>query len=123
MSKVSRLITGVALSLTLLSGAVAQDHHDDHSHDRHSRGDHNHHNQERHNEQHEGNHYVHHGDWRRGHRLNHDDWARGERVDYRQHHLRRPRRGYEWRQVDGNYVLAAVTTGLIASVLNASSVR
>ena len=41
-------------------------------------------------------------------------------INYRDHHLRRPPRGYEWRQVDGNYVLAAITTGLIASILLAN---
>jgi len=62
-------------------------------------------------------HWVRHDDWRRGHRLSHDDWARGSRIDYRSHHLRRPPRGYEWREVDGNYVLAAAATGLIASII------
>ncbi len=64
--------------------------------------------------------YRHHADWRKGHRMAHGDWARGQRVDYRSHHLRAPPRGYEWRQVDGNYVLAAAATGLIASVIAAS---
>ena len=61
--------------------------------------------------------YVRHDDWRRGHRMRHEDWARGQRVDWHRHHLRRPPRGYEWREVDGNYVLAAVATGLIASII------
>lgn len=64
-----------------------------------------------------GGHYVRHDDWRRGHRMRHDDWSRGQRVDWHRHHLRRPPRGYEWREVDGNYVLAAVATGLIASII------
>jgi Ni/Co efflux regulator RcnB len=34
--------------------------------------------------------------------------------------LRAPPHGYEWRMVDGNYVLAAVATGVIASVVAAS---
>ena len=58
--------------------------------------------------------------WRQGGRIDHNDWNRGARVDYRAHHLRAPPRGYEWRQVDGNYVLAAAATGLIASVLLAN---
>jgi len=44
---------------------------------------------------------------------------RGEHINYREHHLRAPPRGYEWRMVDGNYVLAAVATGVIASVVAA----
>lgn len=65
-------------------------------------------------------HYVHHREWKKGHRIGHDDWNRGAQVDWHSHHLRRPPRGYEWREVDGNYVLAAVATGIIASVIIAS---
>ncbi|HLZ76578.1 RcnB family protein [Phenylobacterium sp.] len=61
--------------------------------------------------------YVRHDDWKKGHRLAQEDWSRGQRIDYRQNHLRAPPRGYEWREVDGNYVLAAVATGLIASII------
>lgn len=56
-------------------------------------------------------------DWRRGGYVSYSDWHRGYVVDYRRHHLRRPPYGYEWRRVDNNYVLAAVATGLIASVI------
>jgi Predicted integral membrane protein len=49
--------------------------------------------------------------------LRHEDWARGRAIDWRARHLRRPPRGYEWREVDGNYVLAAVATGIIAGVI------
>lgn len=54
--------------------------------------------------------------WQRGQRLPAN--YRGQAVDYRRHHLRAPPRGYQWRQVDNTYVLAALTTGLIAEVLN-----
>jgi len=95
-----RLRKALALStlvLTLSGGiAVAQDHHDN-------------------------DHYVHHNDWKKGGRISHDDWNRGQQVDYHQHHLNAPPRGYEWRSVDGNYVLAAVATGVIASVIMASA--
>jgi Ni/Co efflux regulator RcnB len=59
----------------------------------------------------------HHPEWRKGQRMSQNDWQRGQRVDYRAHHLRAPPRGYEWREVDGNYVLAAAATGLIASII------
>jgi Ni/Co efflux regulator RcnB len=58
-----------------------------------------------------------HPDWRKGGHIARNDWGRGVHVDYRAHHLRTPPRGYEWREVDGNYVLAAVATGLIASII------
>lgn len=58
-----------------------------------------------------------HDEWRKGARMGRDDWNRGRRIDWRENHLRRPPRGYEWREVDGNYVLGAVATGLIASVI------
>ena len=56
-------------------------------------------------------------DWRRGGYVGRGDWDRGYRVDYRRYHLSRPPYGYEWRRVNDNYVLAAVATGLIASVI------
>lgn len=135
MSKVSKLVTVVVLSLALLPlGSFAQDRLDGHSQDHHSEDHHfqedrNRHQPDRREDNFQGNHhdynrhYVRHREWRRGHRMNPEDWNRGERIDYRRHHLRRPRRGYEWRQVDGNYVLAAVATGLISSVINASAGR
>jgi Ni/Co efflux regulator RcnB len=89
------------LAMTLTGGiAVAQDHHDD---------------------QHDNHHYVRHDDWKKGEHMRHEDWNRGERVDYRHYHLQEPPHGYEWREVDGNYVMAAVATGVIASVVIASA--
>ena len=63
--------------------------------------------------------YVHHEEWKKGAKMRDEDWKRGEQVNYRDHHLRAPPHGYEWRMVDGNYVLAAVATGVIASVVAA----
>jgi Ni/Co efflux regulator RcnB len=40
--------------------------------------------------------------------------------DYRRHGLRAPPRGYRWQRVDDSYILAAVATGLIASVIIAN---
>ena len=66
--------------------------------------------------------YVRHDEWKHGYHMSHDDWNRGQRVDnWRAYHLRQPPRGYEWREVDGNYVLAAVATGVVASVVAAST--
>ena len=59
-----------------------------------------------------GNHH-----WRRGQRMGYNDWSSATPVDYRQHHLRAPPRGYEWRERNGQYVLAAITTGLIFSII------
>jgi len=61
-----------------------------------------------------------HRGWHKGERIGRNDWNRYERLDYRREHLRRPPRGYEWRRVDNDYVLAAVATGLIASVIAGS---
>jgi Ni/Co efflux regulator RcnB len=114
MNKIGKFFTVSALSLTLLTSvSFAQDHHDDHPQDHHDDyAQHDH-----------GDHYVRHDDWKKGRRMNSADWSRGQRIDYRQYHLSAPRRGYEWRQVDGNYVMAAVATGLISSVVIASSVH
>ena len=61
-----------------------------------------------------------HDEWKKGYHMRNEDWSRGQAVDWRARHLRRPPRGYEWRQVDGNYVMAAVATGIIASVIAGS---
>jgi Ni/Co efflux regulator RcnB len=116
-----RLLTSV-LALSLLTGtaASADPHGGKHGdngryddgrydkHDRYERGRHD-----------NGNHYG-----QRKHQ-----WARGERlpsyyyrdrgyyVDYRVYHLRQPPRGYQWVRVDNDYVLIALTTGLIASII------
>jgi Ni/Co efflux regulator RcnB len=52
-----------------------------------------------------------------------EDWNRARPIDYRQYHLSPPPHGYEWRSVDGNYVLAAVASGVIASAIVASTVH
>lgn len=67
--------------------------------------------------------YVRHDDWKKGSHISQQDWNRGRQVDYRQYHLSAPPRGYQWREVDGNYVLAAAATGVIASAIVASSVH
>ena len=58
--------------------------------------------------------------WQRGQRIGQGDWGSAQPVDYRQHHLRRPPSGYEWRQSNGQYVMAAVATGVIASASRSS---
>ena len=55
--------------------------------------------------------------WRNGDRIGHNDWNNAQPVDYRAHHLRQPPDGYEWRESNGQYVLAAVATGVIASII------
>ncbi|HEY1986525.1 MAG TPA: RcnB family protein [Terracidiphilus sp.] len=108
MTRFHRALAIAALAATTLGGtAFSQDHHDDRDRDHHD----------------EHHAYVHHDEWRKGANMRHEDWDRGARVDYRTYHLRRPPHGYEWREVDGNYVLAAVATGLIASVVVASTVH
>lgn len=63
---------------------------------------------------HDNHHYVRHDEWRKGYHLRDEDWRRGEHIDYRQYHLHAPPRGYEWREIDGNYVLANSTSGVIS---------
>lgn len=65
----------------------------------------------------------------RGYANPHAEWRRGGRVpteyrgrqyvvnDWRGHHLQQPQRGYQWVGVGGDFVLAAVATGLIAQIV------
>ena len=115
-----RLLTATAAALIALASAGASlaqpyDRQHDQQGDHRDRGDHGDRGDHNGYAGHSG--YVRHDDWRRGHRMERADWDRGERVDWRSHHLRHPPRGYEWRNVDGNYVLAAAATGLIASIV------
>jgi Ni/Co efflux regulator RcnB len=58
-------------------------------------------------------------------------WSRGERMppdyrgvyvsDYHRYHLKAPPPGHQWRRVDDRYVLIAVATGVIASVILANN--
>ena len=119
------LIAAAALALPALS--MAQDRHDD-RHDDH-RDDHhpqvNHHlPPARADWQHDG---YRHDDYRgagpshefyRGGRLPAEYRGRTYVVDdWRVHHLSQPPRGYHWVQAGSDYVLAAITTGVILDVL------
>lgn len=87
MNALCRAFAVSTLALTLTGGiAVAQDHPD-------------------HQDQHQQ--YVKHNEWKKGQHIRNEDWSRGQAVsDWQSHHLRRPPAGYEWRMIDGNYVMA-----------------
>jgi Ni/Co efflux regulator RcnB len=81
MKKLHTILALTILSTSLMGGAAfAQDHHDNHA-------------------------YVEHKEWKRGAVIKHEDWERAEHVDWHQYHLNAPPAGYEWRLVDGQYVL------------------
>ena len=116
-----RLVTSSVLAVMALSliggSALAQDHphdgapppgHDGHDMGGHDSGGHG-------SGAHRGWHDQ--SDWRRGGHVAYDDWHNAPPVDYHAHHLRRPPHGYEWRESNGNYVLAAVATGAIISII------
>ncbi|HWE84739.1 MAG TPA: RcnB family protein [Terracidiphilus sp.] len=93
-------VSTLALSFACGPALIAQDqdHHGDQ--------------RDRHHDQ-----YVRHDEWKRGQHMRHEDWDRGQRVqDWRAHHLRNPPRGYEWRDLDGQYVLAT-PDGVIFQVI------
>ena len=57
-------------------------------------------------------------EWRRGGRVPTEYRGRNYVVnDWRGHHLNAPPRGYQWVGVGGDYVLAAIATGLIAQII------
>lgn len=99
MNRFGKLIAVSTISAVLSAGAILaqDDHHDADHHDNHT--------------------YVEHKDWKKGYHMSHDDWARGEAVDYKTYHLKAPPKGYEWRLIDGNYVLGAVDTGVVSMTI------
>ena len=58
--------------------------------------------------------------WNRGERMGYNDWNGAQRVDYRRYHLNQPPRGYEWRRQNDQFVLGAIATGLISSIVLAN---
>jgi Ni/Co efflux regulator RcnB len=112
------LLAGTALSGTAMAQGQRYDDHDRGRYD------------QRHDNRHDSR-YDRHD--RRDDRRDHRRWERGQRLDaryrdnryyvsdYRRHGLRAPPRGYRWQRVDDSYVLAAVATGLIASVIIANN--
>ena len=55
--------------------------------------------------------------WSNGDHMGYNDWSSAQPVDYRAHHLRRPPNGYAWRESNGQFILAAVATGVVASII------
>ena len=55
--------------------------------------------------------------WNRGERMGYNDWNSAPRVDYRVYHLQPPPYGYEWRRHNDQFILGAVTGGLIAAIV------
>ena len=93
MKKLHTALALAILSASLSGGvAVAQDHHDNHA-------------------------YVEHKEWKKGAVIKHEDWDRGDKVDYHPYHLSAPPNGYEWRMVDGNYVLVNSSSFQIRTVV------
>lgn len=55
--------------------------------------------------------------WGRGQRMGYNDWRYAQRIDYRRYNLRQPPRGYEWRRNNDRFILGAIATGVIMSVI------
>ena len=93
MKKLHSVLALAILSSSLMGGGIAlAQNHDNHT-------------------------YVQHKEWKKGAAIKHEDWDRGDKVDYHQYHLAAPPAGYEWRMVDGNYVLANSSTFQIRTVI------
>ena len=136
MNKTSkgRTLVAAALALCMAGGAFAQDRRGD---DRGPRG--NDHRYEQHDRRDARNNWRHdRQDYRdgrfadrRGYPQPHVEWRRGGRVppeyrgrnyvveDWRGYRLQQPPRGYQWVGVGGDFVLAAIATGVIAQIIAA----
>lgn len=118
-----KIIAGTVLPLILAGSmgmACAQrpDDHQDAPHDQQShddrRGDAH---GDPHGDPHNAPNFVRHDEWRQGAHMRGKDWKRGHRLDYQAYHLAPPPPGHEWREIDGNYVLASIASGVISSII------
>ena len=56
--------------------------------------------------------------WNKGHRLSSAERRQLRNVsDYRRHKLSAPPRGYRWVQVDNQFLLIGITSGIISSII------
>jgi Ni/Co efflux regulator RcnB len=121
MKRTSIVSALVAMSLASSGFAIAQgnsEHHERGRDQQDYRGKqqdrHDHRDQGRHDERGVGPNYEFH----RGQRLPAEYRHRRYVVDdWRGHHLSAPPRGYHWVQMGGDYVLVAITTGVILQLL------
>lgn len=128
----SMAVAAAALAMCMAGGAFAQDRRFDHD-DRRGLQQHQqqHQQQQRQFDRHgarqdfrDGRHFDRHGyahpraEWRRGGYVPREYRGRNYVVgDWRGHRLQQPPRGYQWVGVGGDYVLAAIATGLIAQII------
>jgi Ni/Co efflux regulator RcnB len=56
-------------------------------------------------------------EFHRGGYISREYRGRAYEVDYREHRLSRPPQGHRWVQVGADYVLIAIATGVIASII------
>jgi Ni/Co efflux regulator RcnB len=105
LSPLSAIVLATAVALPAFAFAQ-DDHRDDRRDDRRV--------EQRHAERGAGPDHA----WHKGDRIpeSYRD-KRYEVADWRSHHLSAPPAGYRWVQVDGDFVLAAVATGVIADML------
>jgi len=125
MNKKYLIVTTLAaalLSTTTMGFAQDRDHRGDRDHDRYSQRDNDRRDDHR---DYDGRSNDRHWDGagprhdiRRGGRLP-DQYRNRQYVvdDWRGHRLRQPPRGYHWVQTGGDYVLAAIATGVIADMI------
>lgn len=121
------LTTGLLIAALSVTGLAQADpggeHHGKGHWKHHDHGDH------RHWDHHDRDRWKHHDRDRWEHHDRHD-WHKGGYVDSRYyrddrywvrdwhaHHLHRPPHGYRWLHIDGDYVLAAVATGVITAII------
>ena len=106
----------VAIAVTLPAIAMAQDR-DDHHDDRRTEQKQDDHRAEPAKAERERGAGPEHK-WHKGDRIPASYRDKGHEVtDWKAHNLRQPPRGYHWVQVDGDFVLAAIATGVIADML------
>lgn len=123
-------LAAALLSATATGFAQDRDHRGDRDHDRYSQRDNDRRDDRRDDNRGDGRRDNNHNDgrgWngagprhdiRRGGRLP-DQYRNRQYVvdDWRGHRLRQPPRGYHWVQTGGDYVLAAIATGVIADLI------
>lgn len=119
MNRKTIISTMLAIGLVTGGSAFADDHRNDKGHNSHSQHD----NRDQHARGHDNGRHNGRGagprhDFYKGGYVSREYRSRQYVVnDWHGHHLHAPPRGYQWVQTGPDYVLIAITTGIIAQIV------
>ncbi|OTG65197.1 RcnB family protein [Acinetobacter silvestris] len=136
MNKKSLTVIALILTTTLIASSLFAERYDDHNDSRNHDRDRDYQDHRNEHDHHDGQQWDHQPRYMQNHQAYrhdlprpHHEWRRGQTIpsqyrrsdyyidDWQRYDLPAPPHGHRWLNVNGDYVLVAVATGVIASIL------